>query len=79
VSKRVSGERSISEIVVGERFRKDMGDLAGLARSIDREGLLHPVVVSQLGVLLAGERRLRACRDILGWTEIPVTIVEDDE
>jgi len=36
----------VSDIKVGERCRKDLGDIAGLARSIADVGLLHPVVVS---------------------------------
>jgi len=35
----------IADIRIGERHRKDMGDIEGLARSIDEIGLLHPVVV----------------------------------
>lgn len=74
-----SGTCAIANITVGERIRKDMRDLASLAASIAEDGLLQPIVVSQHFVLLAGERRLRACRDILGWTEIPVQIVEVDD
>jgi len=65
----------ISDIVVGTRHRKDMGDVAGLAASIKELGLLHPIVVRPDGVLVAGERRLRAAK-LLGWTEIPVTVVD---
>jgi len=46
-----------------------------LAASIVEVGLLHPVVVTQSGRLIAGQRRLQACRQ-LGWTQIPVTIVD---
>jgi ParB/RepB/Spo0J family partition protein len=66
---------AIAKIRVGARHRRDMGDIAGLARSIAELGLLHPVVVRPDGRLIAGERRLRACRQ-LGWTEIPVTVVD---
>ncbi|SEB85835.1 chromosome partitioning protein, ParB family [Rhizobiales bacterium GAS191] len=72
---RMSGERAISEIVVGVRLRRDLGDIASLAASIADIGLLHPIVVSQDGLLLAGERRLEACR-LLGWETVPVTIIE---
>lgn len=68
----------IADIEVGERFRKDMGDLHALAASIDRVGLLHAVVaaVGPTGRLrlVAGERRLRACR-ALGWERIPVRVL----
>ena len=40
-----------------------------------RVGLLHPVVVRPDGLLIAGERRLVACRQ-LGWSDVPVTEVD---
>jgi ParB-like chromosome segregation protein Spo0J len=67
--------RSIDSIVVGERFRSDMGDLEGLARSIAQVGLLHPPVITPDGRLIAGKRRVAAFR-VLGWREAPVTIVD---
>jgi ParB family chromosome partitioning protein len=66
---------AISGIKIGGRHRKDMGDLAGLAASIEKQGLLQPVGVTETNDLVFGERRLRACRDILGWTEIPARVV----
>jgi len=56
----------INQIRVGHRVRKDLGDLKGLAQSIEAVGLLHPIVVATGGKLIAGERRLKACR-MLGW------------
>jgi ParB family chromosome partitioning protein len=38
-------------------------------------GLLHPVVVTEGMVLVAGDRRLAAVRH-LGWTDLPVTILD---
>ena len=67
---------AVSAITVGARHRQDMGDLAPLAMSIEEIGLLHPIVVSPAGELIAGERRLRACSDRLGWSEVPVTVVD---
>lgn len=67
----------IADIQIGERHRKDMGDIEGLARSIDEIGLLHPVVVRPDGMLVAGERRIKACQ-MLGWQDIPVTIIDLD-
>lgn len=67
----------IADIQIGERHRKDMGDLEGLARSIDEIGLLHPVVVRPDGMLVAGERRIKACL-LLGWQDIPVTVIDLD-
>ena len=65
----------IDGIQVGFRYRKDLGDLRSLADSIGEVGLLHPVVVTPEGRLIAGQRRLEACR-LLGWAEVPVTVVD---
>jgi ParB-like chromosome segregation protein Spo0J len=51
---------AIKDIVIGERFRKDVGDITGLAASIDKIGQLQPVGVTADNVLVFGERRLRA-------------------
>jgi N6-adenosine-specific RNA methylase IME4 len=59
---------------VGPRHRKDMGDIAALAASIERVGLLHPIVVTPDNKLIAGERRLEACK-LLGWEDVPATVV----
>jgi len=68
----------IASIVVGDRHRHDMGDLAELAANIADVGLLHPIVVRPDGMLIAGERRLKACA-ALGWADIPVTVVDLDD
>jgi ParB-like nuclease domain len=67
----------IDEIRIGQRHRKDLGDLDALARSIDENGLLHPPVVRSDGELIAGQRRVEACR-LLGMAEIPVRIIDLD-
>src|ERR1700681_3519592 len=66
---------NIQQIQIGYRYRKDLGDLRSLADSISEVGLLHPVVVTPEGRLIAGHRRLEACR-VLGWTDVPVTVVD---
>lgn len=66
---------AIDSIKVGDRDRSDLGDIAELAHSIERVGLLHPVVVTADCELVAGDRRLAAVRS-LGWTEVPVTVVD---
>jgi len=60
-----------TSIVVGKRLRKDMGDIVGLVESIRDDGLLHPLTVDQDNMLICGERRLRALRE-LGFEEVPV-------
>jgi ParB family chromosome partitioning protein len=52
-----------------------MGDIDALAASMKELGLLHPIVVRPDGVLVAGERRLRAAK-LLGWETIPVAEAE---
>jgi ParB family chromosome partitioning protein len=64
-------EVAIDDIKVGPRHRRDPGDLHALAASIAAIGLLHPVSIDGDGNLLAGARRLEACKR-LGWTSIPV-------
>lgn len=66
---------NIDQIQVGFRYRRDLGDLRALADSIAEVGLLHPVVVTPDGRLIAGQRRLEACRH-LGWDDVPVTVVD---
>ena len=70
--------RAINDIVIGERSRRDMGDIVGLAANIAEIGLLQPIAVRSDGVLIAGERRLRAAVS-LGWTTIPVHVVDLEE
>lgn len=67
-------EIPISRIVVGQRHRKDLGDLQSLADSIAAEGLLQPVAVTEGLHLVAGERRLRAV-ELLGRTTIAAYVV----
>jgi hypothetical protein len=70
----VQGWATIDTIRVGVRHRKDLGDLDGLCQSISSVGLLHPLVLTPDGLLVAGQRRLEACRR-LGWSEVPVSFV----
>lgn len=59
----------IESIEVGDRRRQDYGDLDGLSESIRRYGLIHPIVIDSSRRLIAGGRRLEACR-ILGFSEV---------
>lgn len=67
--------RPIDSIIVLLRHRHDMGDIDALAKDIAEIGLLHPIVIRPDGRLIAGERRLHACR-LLGWADVPVTVVD---
>lgn len=66
---------NIGDINIGLRARKDLGDIAALAKSIETHGLLHPIVVKSDNTLVAGERRIRACES-LGWTDIPARVID---
>ena len=66
----------ISEIKIGQRVRDEYGDMESLAESIQKHGLLHPVVVDSDYNLIAGCRRLLACERI-GWMEIEVKMLEN--
>src|SRR5437773_2143663 len=74
----MSAKFPIDGIRIGLRYRKDLGDLRSLAESITEVGLLHPIVVTPKGLLIAGQRRLEACR-LLSWAEVPVTVIDLDE
>jgi N6-adenosine-specific RNA methylase IME4 len=69
---------AIDRIIIGERHRKDFGDIDGLAENIEEIGLLHPVVIRPDGRLVAGARRIVALKK-LGRTTIPVTIIDLDK
>lgn len=73
----MTNEIEVSEIVVPERFRKDLGDLTALKQSIERIGVLHPIGITKAKKLVYGERRLEAVKQ-LGWTQIPFTYVDLD-
>lgn len=66
----------IDAILVGTRHRTDMGDIDGLANSIQQSGLLNPVTVTVDGRLVAGARRLLACRQ-LDMTTVAVTVAHN--
>lgn len=56
---------NLDQIIVGDRFRKEMGDIEGLAIDIDEKGLIQPLAVKETEedgkfTLIAGERRLKA-------------------
>lgn len=70
----------ITKVVVNrdERQRYELSGIDVLADSIRRLGLIHPIVISRTNHLVAGERRLEACRQ-LGWTHIPAQFTDEIE
>jgi ParB/RepB/Spo0J family partition protein len=70
----------INTITVSDRFRKEYGDMTKLKKSIQENGLIQglAVMTSEDGGyrLLAGGRRLQACKE-LKMAEVPVRIYPD--
>lgn len=65
----------VSEIKVRERIRLDVGDIKSLADSIQKYGLLQPILIDLDYNLIAGYRRYLAVRS-LGWEFIEVRILD---
>ncbi len=72
----------LSEILIPPPYRFDPGNMEELKQTLQRYGMIHPVVVKQISEetiprfeLIAGYRRLKAAES-LGWTEIPVTVLQ---
>lgn len=64
----------ISGIKVGNRFRKDIGNITSLEQSINEIELLHAVLVNENNELIAGNRRLKAAKQ-QGWIYINDKVV----
>lgn len=68
----------ISEIeIADDRRAVDPVKVKAISESIGAVGLINPVSVDKGGTLVAGAHRIAACR-LLGWTEIPVTVLDLD-
>lgn len=67
----------IDEIIVKDRIRKDTGGMMELINDIKANGLINPVTINTDHVLLAGYRRLTACK-ALGMKDIPVHMVSTE-
>ncbi len=68
-------ELRIADIVIGDRYRKELGDIGCLAESIERLGLLQPIGVTPDLELIFGERRIEAFKT-LGRDAIPARILD---
>src|SRR5262245_16879308 len=71
--------RRIDEIIIGKRFRRDMGDIAAFGARIKKlVRLVQPIAINPNNELMGGARRLAACK-LLGWTHVPVHVVDLDQ
>lgn len=64
----------ISSILLKKRIRQELQGVEDLAESMDRLGQLHPIILTDRKVLVAGRRRLEAAKS-LGWKTIEATIM----
>lgn len=64
----------ISDVKIGTRFRKDLGELSSLVESIEKQGLLQPIGVTKDNELVFGMRRIEAYK-LLERDEIEARIV----
>jgi ParB-like nuclease domain len=71
-------EVPLTKITIGPRFRQDLGDIAGLAASIETLGLLHPIIVTTEYALVVGRRRL-AAHEHLGRSAIEARVIDLDD
>jgi len=66
-----------ANIICEDRKREELGNIKEFAANIKEHGLLHPLVVKELGdgtfQLMAGGRRYAAV-GMLGWEDVDVTI-----
>jgi len=70
-------EIPIEQIVIGERARKDLGDLEHIQKSIKDRGLIHPItVMKKTKELVDGFRRI-TCHKNLGLPMIEARFYED--
>lgn len=65
----------IESVRIVGRHRYALGNLDELAKSIADVGLLNPITLTRDTRLVAGHRRLEACRR-LGWSEIPARFID---
>ena len=71
-------EAELSEIKIGERFRKNVGDIKDLEESIRKIGLLQPIGLDKDNNLCFGERRLKAWKTVYPDKPIPFVLVTGD-
>lgn len=70
---------NISDLVIEDRQRKDLGAVDELAESIKLRGLINPITIAPLEdgyKLIAGERRVRA-HEALGRSKVEARLFED--
>ena len=57
-------EINTNSVIVQSHIRRELGELTSLETSIEKLGLLFPIIVGRNNVLISGARRLQACRNL---------------
>ena len=70
-------ELPIDQVVVKRLVRQNYGELTSLTASIQKLGLIYPIIVDRQNILICGSRRLEACREI-EVTTIPAVRLDID-
>jgi ParB family chromosome partitioning protein len=70
-------EMPIADIIIGKRHRRDKGGIEALAASIPDIGLINAITIDEDGWLLAGARRLTACK-LLGLQQVEVRTMRQE-
>lgn len=65
----------LDDIRIGNRIRKEIGNIDDLRDSMSRHGLLQPIVIDGQYNLIAGFRRYKVAR-MLGWDSIEARVVD---
>lgn len=74
-------ELPIARLIPNSENFYDTTDLMDLKESIKEHGLLHPIAVTELGIIISGERRWRAIGQLLSetgdeqYSKIPAVVI----
>ena len=68
-------ERKISDLIINDRARVDLGDIKSLAENIEKIGQIAPILINSENVLIDGFRRMTAIKS-LGRKTIEVRVVD---
>lgn len=69
----INTREDVNVIKIGDRIRKNIGDVTRLAESMQIRGLINPVSIDENNQLICGARRLAAAKS-LGWSSIDVRV-----
>jgi ParB family chromosome partitioning protein len=56
-------EIETDKITIKRSVRENYGDLQSLVSSIQKLGLIYPVIIDKNNILISGNRRIEACRE----------------